>query len=132
MLSRRNLIGGALAGSAAFAQQQQRRQRPPLWKPRLGVLGPFTEANVKFCRDEGFTNMILEGTGRSTMDASTMTDEKIASAKDVLKRYNMNVSAFQASQNHISPDAARHDQEVAYFTKQIELAGKMGIPYIGT
>jgi hypothetical protein len=29
------------------------------WKPKLGVLGPLAEANVKFAHQEGFTNMVL-------------------------------------------------------------------------
>jgi hypothetical protein len=44
-MTRRTLLGG-LAATTAFAQQRRERKE---WKPRLGVLGPFTEANVKFC-----------------------------------------------------------------------------------
>jgi len=54
-MTRRTLIGG-LATVAAVAQE---RVRPVEWKPRLGVLGPFTEANVRFAKEEVFTNMIL-------------------------------------------------------------------------
>jgi len=42
------------------------------------------------------------------------------------------VSAFQASQNHIAPDPARRKADTDYFVKIIELAGKLGVPYIGT
>jgi sugar phosphate isomerase/epimerase len=44
----------------------------------------------------------------------------------------MHVSAFQASQNHIAPDPSQRKQDNDYFVKIIELAGKLGIPYIGT
>lgn len=134
-MTRRNLIGAAAAAAAAQASSQA--QRPPAhqnveWKPRLGILGPFTEANVRFAHDEGFTNMILGAGRRSSLDAMTITDAQIDGVKQTLAKYGMHVSAFQASQNHIAPDPARRKQDNDYFVKLIELAGKLGIPYIGT
>ena len=126
-MTRRTLIGTFAAAAAAQAQ----RQAPKEWKPRLGVLGPFTEANVEFAHQEGFTNMIL-GVGRSSLDPNTVTDEKIEKVKATLAKNEMHVSAFQATQNHINPDADRRARENDYFVKVIELAGKLGIPYIGT
>ena len=55
-MTRRTVLSGLAAAAAAQAQQ---RPRPVEWKPRLGILGPFTEANVRFASEEGFTNMIL-------------------------------------------------------------------------
>src|SRR6266446_1320454 len=128
-MTRRTLIGGMATAAAVVAQE---RVRPVEWKPRLGVLGPFTEANVRFAKEEGFTNMILGATRRSTMDASTITEQQIENVKQTLAKYGMHVSAFQASQNHIAPDPDKRKQDTDYFVKLIELAGKLGIPYIGT
>src|SRR5271165_5232410 len=116
-MTRRNLLGAA---AAAAAQATSQAQRPPArqnveWKPRLGILGPFTEANVRFAHDEGFTNMILGAGRRSSLDAETITDAQIDNVKQTLARYGMHVSAFQASQNHIAPDAARRKQDNDYF-----------------
>jgi sugar phosphate isomerase/epimerase len=127
-MTRRTLIGG-LATVAAVAQE---RVRPVEWKPRLGVLGPFTEANVRFAKEEGFTNMILGAARRGVMDPATITDQQIEIMKQTLAKYGMHVSAFQASQNHIAPDLDKRKQDTDYFVKLIELAGKLGIPYIGT
>ena len=127
-MTRRTLVT-SLATAAAVAQE---RQRPVEWKPRLGILGPFTESNVRFAKEEGFTNMILGATRRSTMDPTALDDQKIENVKQVLARYGMRVSAFQASQNHIAPDPSQRKQDNDYFVKIIELAGKLGIPYIGT
>jgi sugar phosphate isomerase/epimerase len=44
----------------------------------------------------------------------------------------MHVSAFQVTQNHIAADPDKRAKENAYFVKAIELAGKLGVPYIGT
>src|ERR1700681_523509 len=128
-MTRRKLVTG-LASAAAVAAQE--RQRPVEWKPRLGILGPFTESNVRFAKEEGFTNMILGATRRSTMDPTTLDDQKIDNVKQVLARYGIHVSAFQASQNHIAPDPNQRKQDNDYFVKIIELAGKLGISYVGT
>jgi hypothetical protein len=45
-----------LTAVAATAAVQAQRNRPPNWKPRLGTLGNYTEANVDFTKAEGFTN----------------------------------------------------------------------------
>jgi len=128
-MTRRSLVALAATGLAA---QAQTRKRTPEWKPRLGALGPFTEANVRAAKEEGFTNMILGATRRSTMDPTTLDDAKIENVRQTLKKYAMNVSAFQASQQHINPDPAKRKDENDYFVKIIELAGALGIPYIGT
>src|SRR5258708_35958671 len=127
-MTRRTLIGG-IATVAAVAQE---RVRPVEWKPRLGVLGPFTEANVRFAKEEGFTNMILGASRRGVMDPTTITDQQVEIMKQTLAKYGMHVSAFQASQNHSAPDLDKRKQDTDYFVKLIELAGKVGIPYIGT
>jgi sugar phosphate isomerase/epimerase len=127
-MTRRFLLGG-LATAAAVAQEQA---RPAEWKPRLGILGPFTEANVRFAKEEGFTNMILGATRRSTMDPTTLSDQQIENVKQTLTRYSMHVSAFQASQNHIAADPTQRKQDNDYFVKLIELAGHLAIPYVGT
>lgn len=126
-MTRRTILSGIAAATAIQGQQRQVE-----WKPRLGILGPFTEANVKFAKEEGFTNMILEGTRKSTLDASVVTDAQAAHVKATLAKYEMHVSALQASQDHISPDAAKRKADNDYFVQLIELAGKLGIPYIGT
>ncbi len=116
----------------AAATQLTQLAKAAEWKPKLGILGPFTEANVRFAKEEGFTNMILSATRRTTMDPTTLTDAQIENVRATLKRYGMNVSAMQASQDHIAPDPEKRKQDNDYFVKLIELAGKLGIPYIGT
>jgi sugar phosphate isomerase/epimerase len=116
-----------LLGSAALPILAQAAPRRVEWKPKLGVLGRFTPANVEFARAQGFNNMILDGP-----PADRITDQQIDEIKTVLRRANMNVSALQVTQNHISADPAKRAKENAYFVKSIELAGKLGVPYIGT
>src|SRR3984893_4599334 len=107
-MTRRRLVTGLATAAAAAAQE---RRSPVEWNPHLGVLGPFTEANVRFAKEEGFTNMILGATRRSTMDPTTLSDSQIENVKKLLARYGMRVSAFQASQNHIAPDPNQRKQD---------------------
>src|SRR5450432_4922672 len=106
-MTRRTLLSG-IAATAAIAQE---RARPVEWKPRLGILGPFTEGNVRFAKEEGFTNMILGATRGSTLDANKVTDAQIETVKQTLARYKMNVSAMQASQDHIAADPDKRKQD---------------------
>jgi len=126
-MTRRTLVSTLAVAAAAQAQRA-----PKEWKPKLGLLGPFTEANVAFAHEEGFTNMILGASPRSSLDASTITDEKIEHIKATIAKYQMHVSALQLAQNHISADPTQRAKENDYFVKAIELAGKLGVPYIGT
>ena len=128
-MTRRTLVGSVALAAAA---QTPRPERPKEWKPRLGILGPFTEANVQFARQDGFTNMILAGTRNSTLDATKVTPEQIEKVKSTLSQAGVSASAFQASQNHIDPDPDKRSRDNDYFVKLIGVAGQLGIPYIGT
>ncbi len=126
-LSRRMLLGAFAAGAAA-AQDREHRE----WKPRLGVLGPYSEANLNFAREAGFNNMILGATPKTALDAAALDDAGIEKIKAAIGRSGVHISALQVTQNHIAADADRRGRENAYFIKAIELAGKLGVPYIGT
>jgi sugar phosphate isomerase/epimerase len=137
-MTRRTLVS-SLALSAFLKGQStptpaQRHHREPRkeWKPRLGVLGHYTPANVEFAKTEGFTNMILGAGPGSSLDAAAITDSQIDQVQTTLKKFDMPVSAFQIDGNHIAPDAAEREKENSYFVKAIGLAGKLGVPYIGT
>jgi sugar phosphate isomerase/epimerase len=127
-MTRRTLMSSFAVATTLAGRDTARRE----WKPRLGVLGPFTPANVQFAKEQGFTNMILGSSRKSTLDATSMTDADIQKVKETLQSAPMHVSAFQVTQNHINPDAAKRAHENEYFVKAIELAGKLGVPYVGT
>ena len=139
-MTRRTLVGSLALAATLKSQSTQspapayRRQHEPHteWKPKLGVLGPYTPGNVEFAKSEGFTNMILGAGPGSTLDASTITDTQIEQVRATLRKFDMHVSALQIDGNHIAPDAAKRASENSYFAKAIELAGKLGVPYIGT
>jgi sugar phosphate isomerase/epimerase len=127
-MTRRTLMSSFAAATTLAGRETARRE----WKPRLGVLGPYTPANVQFAKEQGFTNMILGSSRKSTLDAASITDADVQKVKETLQSAPMHVSAFQVTQNHINPDATKRTHENEYFVKAIELAGKLGVPYIGT
>src|SRR5271154_7279260 len=113
-MTRRTLVGSLVATAAAFNAKSAAEKE---WKPRLGVLGPFTPANVQFAKAQGYTNMILGSGPGSTLDATTITDAQIDTVRKTLDDVQMHVSALQVTQNHISPDPAERTQDNAYFVK---------------
>ncbi len=136
-MTRRTVIGSLALAATLKAQQSARphhRQPHAEWEPRLGVLGRYTPANVEFAKTQGFTNMILgSGPGsHSTLDATTITDAQIEDVKSTLEKNQMHVSALQVGDDPISPDTPRRERSNQYFVAAINLAGKLGVPYIGT
>src|SRR4051812_1555094 len=118
-MTRRTLVGSLAALTSVGlegAQQGQpgaqaapatRRPKHKEWRPKLGVLGPYTPANVEWAKQAGFTNMILRSGRRGSLDPETTTDAQIESIKATLAKYNMYASAFQVDGDHINPDPAR-------------------------
>src|SRR5436309_6733242 len=127
MVTRRSMVATALVSAAARKVMAAKE-----WKPRLGALGPFTEANVEFVRQEGFNSMVLGATPRTPLDATAVTDALVDKVKTTVQKAGIKVSALQVSQNHIEPDPARRARANDYFVKAIELAGRLGVPYVGT
>ena len=131
-MSRRTLLGTATA-AAILAALPNAGARTQEWKPRLGILGKYTEANVDFAIQEGFNNMILSaGAGVQGLDTTKLTEEEIGRIRNHLSSKAMHVSALQVNANHIAADPAERERQNSNFVKTIELAGKLGVPYIGT
>jgi sugar phosphate isomerase/epimerase len=133
-MTRRNLVSALAVGTVAAATAGAKRQIHKEWKPMLGVLGPYSPNNVAWAKEQGFTNMILgSGPGRNaTLDASKISDAEVEKVKSVLQQHGMHVSALQVSGDSINPDMDERARSNGYFVKAIELAGKLGVPYIGT
>jgi sugar phosphate isomerase/epimerase len=120
-LTRRTILTAISAAAAAQAQ----RARVPNWKPRLGVLCQYSDANLEFVKAEGFTSMQLR------LDPNRLDDTQIAAIKDKIEKSGIYVSSLAVDGNHIDPDAAKRAQQNQYTLKCIELCGKLGIPNIG-
>jgi sugar phosphate isomerase/epimerase len=116
---------GAAAARVAAA-------RPRSWKPRIGILCWYTEANVAFAAAEGFKSLELTAAPKSKLDAAAITDEQAEEAKRAISRAGLELSVLGYAANHTAPDKAEREKVNAYTGKVIELAGRMGVPYLGT
>jgi sugar phosphate isomerase/epimerase len=119
-ITRRSVLTALAATAAAQAQ----RNRPPNWKPRLGILASYSDANLEFARAEGFTSMQLRLDPR-------LDDATIAAIKQKVQRAGIYVSSLAMDGNHIDPDPAKRERQNQATVKIIELAGKLGVPNIG-
>jgi len=120
-LTRRTVLTAISAAAAAQAQ----RPRVPNWKPKLGVLCQYTDANLEFVKAEGFTSMQLR------LNPDRLDDAQIAAIKDKIARAGIYVSSLAVDGNHIDADPTRRERVNAYTVKCLELCGKLGIPAIG-
>jgi len=120
-LTRRTVLTAISAAAAVQAQ----RSRTPNWKPRLGVLMQYSESNLEFIEAEGFTSAQLR------LNPDQLDDAAIAAIKDKFARSGIYVSSLAVDGNHIDPDPASRDRQIAYTLKCLDLCGKLGIPNIG-
>src|SRR5689334_9194105 len=120
-MTRRNVLTALSAAAAAQAQ----RNRPPNWKPKLGILASYSDANLEFARAEGFTSMQLR------LSPDRLDDAAIADMKAKIQRAGIYVSSLANDGNHIDPDPAKRERQINATVKMIELAGKLGVPCIG-
>lgn len=124
--TRRALLGALTAAAAAPAQQ---RRRPAPWKPKLGILMNYTESNLDFAKQDGFTSVQL-GLG-STLPADA-SDEVVAQVRAHLDRTGLYCSSLMSAENHTAPEAAARAGVNARFAKTIELAARLKVPYVAT
>ena len=128
-----NYTRRTLLGSIALAMAQARSSaQGKTWQPKLGILGNFTESNVRFAHDEGFTSIGLWADPGTSLDAARITDADLEKVRASISRSRLHLSVLGAITNHIAPDPAERAQINSYFTRVIELAGKLGVPYVGT
>jgi sugar phosphate isomerase/epimerase len=105
-------------------------QRPRNWNPKLGIYCRYSESNVAFVRQEGFTSIQLAAL-KPSLDPN-MPDEQLEQVRGVLDRSGLYTSAISSTVNHIDADPAARSRINADFVKVIELAGKLKVKYVGT
>jgi sugar phosphate isomerase/epimerase len=123
MLTRRNIL--AAVPAAAIAASAQFPLNRPRFRPRVGVLGDYTESNLDWVKAQGFTSMQLR------LDPAKVDDARIAAIKSHIEKSGIYISSLAVDGNHIDPDPARRDKQNQYTIACIELCGKLGIPNIG-
>ena len=119
MTTRRTVLG-AITAAAAAAQAQRRY---PNWKPQLGVLCQYSDANLEFVKAEGFTSMQLR------LDPAKLDDAAIAAIKDKIASapgFTCRSLAWTATTSTPTPASAGKNQPVHGLLHRT--CGKLGIP----
>jgi sugar phosphate isomerase/epimerase len=125
--TRRTIVTG-LAGALASAGVQTPKLKA--WSPKLGIVCRYSEANVEFARQDGFTSLQLAVQEPSLHPE--MKDEELEKVTQVLDRSGLHVSALGSPADHIASDPDTRARTNADFVKVIELAGKLRVPNVGT
>ena len=125
-----NVTRRKLLGAAAIAATAQSKS----WSPTLGILGNFSEANVRFAKEQGFTSIGLFAHLKTTLDLSSpLPQQRIDQVQRSVKASGLRLSVIGCHQpNHIAPDAAERARANEIFVRAIELAGALGVPYVGS
>src|SRR6185437_9367742 len=113
--TRRAILQSAVAAAAARAATAH-------WKPKLGIFCRYSTANIDFAAKEGFTCLQLTTGGVISPDS---TDEQLAEVKRSLESRGLVIAALNGGGNHLVPAAQQQ------MVKIIELAGRLGVSYIG-
>jgi sugar phosphate isomerase/epimerase len=114
-ITRRAILQSAVAVAAAGAATAH-------WKPKLGVYCRYSPSNIAFAGQEGFTCVQLAVGGPISPDS---TDEQLADVKRSLVARGLTLVALNGGGNHLDPAAQQR------FVKIIELAGRLGVSFIG-
>lgn len=127
--TRRNFLA---AGATALAAQAQNRERPSMWKPRVGILVNYSAANVAFAKQEGFTSIGFWAQPGSNLAPGKATDASLAAIREDVRQSGLYCSVLGVTANHIDPDPAKRKAVNDHTAAVIEAAGKLGVPHIGT
>ena len=114
-MTRRAILQSAVAATAARAAAAG-------WKPKLGIYCRYSPANIAFAGQEGFTCLQLAAGGLISPDS---TDEQLAEVKRSFVARGLTLVALNGGGNHLDPAARQR------FEKMIELAGRLGVSFIG-
>lgn len=121
-------LGGVLAAAA----QAQGQQRPPMWSPKVGILVNYSAANVAFAKGEGFTSIGFWAQPNGNLAPDKTTDAAIAGIREDVRQSGLVCSVLGVTANHIDPDPAKRKAVNDHTAGVIEIAGKLGVPHIGT
>jgi len=117
-----------LAGAGAVAARAQGRKT---WAPKLGILGRYSPDNLAFARQAGFKSLQLMTDGQ-TLNPDRMDEKLLEDVKRGVAASGLYLSSLGDTVNHVAPDPAVRERGVARFIKVIEMAGRIGAPYVGT
>ncbi len=96
------------------------------WKPKLGFLTPYSDANIRFAQEEGFTSLALQGSAKFESLAEA---EK---AKAALQRAGLVATSLMSVVNHTDPNPDARKKANDQFVRAMTQAANLGIANVAT
>jgi sugar phosphate isomerase/epimerase len=103
-----------------------------MWKPRVGILVNYSPANVAFARQAGFTSIGLWAQPGGNLAPGKVTDADLEKIRADIHQSGLYCSVVGVTVNHIEPDAEKRKAANDHVAGVIEIAGKLGVPNVGT
>ncbi len=99
---------------------------------KLGYLTAYSEDELKFAQRTGFDCLSFFVSSGSFLDVNTMNDARISGFQDKCDKYGIEISALCGYINHLDPDENKRKENNKYFTRLLEVCGKMGVKVAAT
>ena len=103
-----------------------------MWKPRVGVLVNYSEANVAYAAGAGFTSIGLWAQANGNLAPGKVTDSELEKIRGNIQQSGLFCSVLGVTANHIDADPAKRKVINDHTAGVIEIAGKLGVPNVGT
>jgi len=129
--TRRSFLVAGLTAAAARGQATA-QPRPGMWRPKVGVLVNYSEGNVAFAKQEGFTSIGFWAQPKGNLSPGTATDAELEKIHADIRQSGLYCSVLGVTANHIDPDPTKRKAVNDHTAGVIEIAGKLGVPNIGT
>ncbi len=99
---------------------------------RIGFYTDYSESIAAFAQEVGFTSLQLSAWPSSTLNADTITDDRIAEIRADLDGRDIEISALGYYPNPLDVDPAKAEEARRYLRKVIELAPRVGVDTVCT
>lgn len=116
-------MAGTLAAGVLHAQRT-------MWKPKVGILVNYSEGNVAFAKQEGFTSIGFWAQMNGNL--AHPTDAAVSQMREVVQKSGLLCSVLGVTANHIDADPAKRKAVNDHTRNVIALAGALGVQHVGT
>jgi sugar phosphate isomerase/epimerase len=99
---------------------------------KLGFYSSYSEETAAFAHRVGFKSMELSAWPDSTLNADTVTDERITEICNDLASKDIQISALGYYPNYLNPKTEERDEATRYFLKVMDLAVRMNVGVVCT
>jgi sugar phosphate isomerase/epimerase len=126
-------LGSAGLGIASLpAVNAKAQMASTMWRPRVGILVNYSEANVAYAAGAGFTSIGLWAQINGALAPGKVTDAELDKMRQNIQQSGLYCSVIGVTANHIDADAGKRKATNDHVAGVIEIAGKLGVPNIGT